>query len=291
MTRKTINVAFTSDDWRGVALSNFSLSPFELDGVPLASVEGFIQGIKFPPGHPARERAFASSAWEAKACGKGADKRHAYWGEARIDFGSDEHHRLVERALRARFAQNEGLRRVLRSTRDLEILHQTGEPEPEPEKTSMPAALFCRILTDIREAAAEPGDLAERIVEQTTDALIYADRAGRITRWNQAACRLFGFSREKALGASLDLIIPEHLRAAHWAGYDAALASGRTKLEGRPTLTRGVCGDGRKLYVEMTFALVKDETGAAIGSVAMARDVTERVERERAARKAQAQGS
>ncbi|WP_338075963.1 PAS domain S-box protein [Castellaniella defragrans] len=288
MTRKTINVAFTSDDWRGVALSNFSLSPFELDGVPLASVEGFIQGIKFPPGHPARERAFASAAWEAKECGKGADKRHAYWGEARIVFGSDEHHRLVERALRARFAQNEGLRRLLASTRGLEILHQTGEG-PEPERTSLPAALFCRILSDIREASAPPADLAERIVEQTTDTLIYADRAGRIARWNQAACRLFGFSRDEALGASLDIIIPEHLRAAHWAGYDAALASGRTKLAGRPTLTRGVHKDGRKLYVEMTFALVKDGSGAAIGSVAMARDVTERVERERAARKAQAQ--
>jgi signal transduction histidine kinase len=31
----------------------------------------------------------------------------------------------------------------------------------------------------------------------------------------------------------------------------------------------------------MTFALVKDEGGAVLGSVAMARDVTERVMRER----------
>ncbi|WP_366140705.1 PAS domain S-box protein [uncultured Castellaniella sp.] len=286
MTRKTINVAFTSDDWRGVALSNFTLSPFELDGVPLASVEGFIQGIKFPPGHPAREQAFVSSAWEAKACGEGADKRFAYWDEASVEFGSDAHHRLVERALRARFDQNEGLRRVLQSTRGLDILHQTGEG-PEPDRTSLPAALFCRILSDIREASASPQDLAERIVEQTTDALIYADRPGRIVRWNQAASRLFGFSRDEALGASLDLIIPEHLRAAHWAGYNAALASGRMKLDGRPTLTRGAKKDGGKCYVEMTFALVKNEQGDAIGSVAMARDVTARIEAERAARKAQ----
>jgi|GEM_PF-191329 len=286
MTPKTINVAFTSDDWRGVALSNFSLSPFELDGVPLASVEGFIQGIKFPPGHPSRAQAFVSSAWEAKACGKGADKQFAYWGEARIEFGSGAHHRLVERALRARFAQNEGLRRLLASTRGLDIRHQTGEG-PEPERTSLPAALFCRILSDIRASEADPRDLAERIVAQTTDALIYADRQGRIVRWNEAAGRLFGFSPEEALGASLDLIIPEHLRAAHWAGFDAALDSGRMKLAGRPTLTRGLKKDGGKCYVEMTFALVRDDAGAAIGSVAMARDVTERVEAERAARKSQ----
>lgn len=284
MTRKTINVSFTSDDWRGVALSNFSLSPFEFEGRLLASVEGFIQGIKFPPGHASREQAFASSAWDAKACGQGADKRFAYWGDAQFEFGADAHHGLVERALRARFAQNEGLRRVLASTQGLDILHLTGESEPE--RTSMPAALFCRILSDIRDAETQPDDLAERLVEQTTDALIYADRAGKIVRWNQAASRLFGFTSAEALGASLDLIIPEHLRAAHWAGFDAALASGRTKLEGRPTLTRGLKKDGGKCYVEMTFALVKDARGAAIGSVAMARDVTERVEAERARRAA-----
>lgn len=41
---------------------------------------------------------------------------------------------------------------------------------------------------------------------------------------------------------------------------------------------------GRKLYVEMTFAVVKAAEGDTLGSVAMARDVTERVEREPAAR-------
>ena len=128
--------------------------------------------------------------------------------------------------------------------------------------------------------------LAELIIEQASDALIYADRAGNIMRWNAAACRLFGYSAAEALGNSLDLIIPEHLRAAHWTGFNVAMDSGRTRLQGRPTLTRAVSKDGRKLYVEMTFALVKEQDGAGLGSVAMARDVTERVEKERAARSA-----
>ena len=132
-----------------------------------------------------------------------------------------------------------------------------------------------------------PDALAEWILDQAADALIYADRDGRIVRWNQAASRVFGFSSDEALGASLDLIIPERLRQAHWAGYHAALAAGSMKLAGKPTLTRGVHQSGRKLYVEMTFALVRDDSGAAIGSVAMARDVTEKVEQERAARVAQ----
>ncbi len=127
--------------------------------------------------------------------------------------------------------------------------------------------------------------LAEMIIDQVADAVIYANRAGVIVRWNRASAALFGFSAEDALGQSLDLIIPEHLRAAHWRGFEAAIANGAMKLEGRPTLTRALHKSGGKLYVEMTFAIVKaDAGGEVIGSVAMARDVTERVERERATR-------
>ena len=129
--------------------------------------------------------------------------------------------------------------------------------------------------------------LAERIVDQVADAVIYANRAGVITRWNRASAALFGFSAQDALGQNLDLIIPEHLRAAHWRGFEAAVATGAMKLEGRPTLTRALHKSGRKIYVEMTFAIVKGEAeGEVLGSVAMARDVTERVERERAATRA-----
>ena len=78
--------------------------------------------------------------------------------------------------------------------------------------------------------------LAEQVVDQAGDAIIYADRSGIIRRWNRAATALFGFSAEEALGQSLDLIIPDHLRAPHWRGFEAAMASGALKLAGRPTL-------------------------------------------------------
>ncbi|MGA7071860.1 PAS domain-containing protein [Bradyrhizobium sp.] len=126
---------------------------------------------------------------------------------------------------------------------------------------------------------------AERIIDQIADAVVVADRSGVIVRWNDASAVLFGFTAEEALGQSLDLIIPEHLRASHWRGFESAMTKGAMKLQGRPTLTRALHKGGRKLYVEMTFAIVKGEAeGEMLGSVAVARDVTERVERERAAR-------
>jgi PAS domain S-box-containing protein len=126
--------------------------------------------------------------------------------------------------------------------------------------------------------------LDARILDAVADALIGADRSGVIMRWNPAAEHLFGYSAGEALGQKLDLIIPEHLRMAHWNGFNAAITSGTMKLQGRPTLTRAQHKSGRRLYIEMTFALVRSAEGEVLGSVAMARDVTERVERERAAR-------
>ena len=88
----------------------------------------------------------------------------------------------------------------------------------------------------------------------------------------------FGFFTEEALGQSVDLIIPEHLRAAHWSAFSAAMTEGATKLQGQPTLTRALHKSGRRLYVEMTFAIVKGNSESEVlGAVVMARDVTERV--------------
>jgi len=82
---------------------------------------------------------------------------------------------------------------------------------------------------------------------------------------------------------SLDLIIPERFRAAHWRGFDAAVKTGVTNLRGRPTLTQAMHQTGRKLYVELTFALIAPQAGGpAYGAVAVARDVTDRVERQKA---------
>ena len=132
--------------------------------------------------------------------------------------------------------------------------------------------------------------LGELILEQTADAIIYSNRQGMIERWNAAAAAMFGYTTSDALGQSLDLIIPEHLRAAHWRGFETAMASGTTRLHGRPTLTRALHKSGSKLYVEMSFALVADAAGEVLGSVAMVRDVTERMERERMLPKGAVQG-
>ncbi|WP_407280955.1 PAS domain S-box protein [Aromatoleum evansii] len=124
-------------------------------------------------------------------------------------------------------------------------------------------------------------DIPRRLVEQAADAVIFADRDGNIRIWNAAAEALFGFSRAQVIGQSLDLIIPDRLRAAHWEGFHRAVATGQTRLGGRAVITRSVNAAGATIYVEMSFALVSDEHGEVLGSVAVARDATQRRDDER----------
>jgi PAS domain S-box-containing protein len=67
------------------------------------------------------------------------------------------------------------------------------------------------------------------VVDQGPDAVIFADRQGVIQIWNNAAVDLFGYLPKEAIGRSLDIIIPEHLRHAHWESFGKAVASGHTK--------------------------------------------------------------
>ena len=62
--------------------------------------------------------------------------------------------------------------------------------------------------------------------QKVADAIICANHSGTIIRWNHASTALFGYSAEEALGQSVELIIPDDLRAAHGTGFDAAMTKG-----------------------------------------------------------------
>ena len=127
-------------------------------------------------------------------------------------------------------------------------------------------------------------DLLGLLHDQAPDAVIFAGTDGVIQTWNRAATVLFGHSHDEAVGQSLDLIIPERFRDAHWKGFDRALAEGATKYSGQVLPTRSETKDGETIYVELTFAIVKDASGSVIGALAHARDITERFLRERSQR-------
>lgn len=137
-------------------------------------------------------------------------------------------------------------------------------------------------MTENRNASADM--IAGDIMACMQEAVVFADIGGIIRAWNEAAETIFGFSANEAIGQSVDLIIPEKLRRAHWDGFHRAVACGATLSGKGARMTRAVQKSGAPLYVEMSFAMVRNPAGELTGSVAVARDATARYLAERAPR-------
>jgi PAS domain S-box-containing protein len=125
----------------------------------------------------------------------------------------------------------------------------------------------------------------QHVVEALGDAVVICDRDGVIRVWNAAAERLFGFAPTEALGSSLDLIVPERLRARHWAGFDKALATGQTRYEHDVLHVPATHKDGRALSIAFTVGLLLGPERKVTGLVAVIRDDTKRFAEERDLRK------
>jgi PAS domain S-box-containing protein len=128
-------------------------------------------------------------------------------------------------------------------------------------------------------------ELAVALVERSPDAMIFAGLDGMIGAWNPAAEHIFGHTAAEAMGQSLDLIIPERFRSAHWTAYDKALESGKTKTDGTPTMTQATHKNGETIYIEVGFRLVYDADGKPMGAMASAREATQRFQRDREMRR------
>ena len=132
----------------------------------------------------------------------------------------------------------------------------------------------------------------ETLVRDAPDAIVYADAHGVIRFWNRGAERIFGFAEAEAIGQTLDLIIPESLRARHWQGYAATMETGSTRYGAGETLAvPAMRKDGRRISIEFTILPFRDTAGRMQGIAAVLRDVTARFEEMRALRRRLAEQS
>ncbi|MZD08837.1 PAS domain-containing protein [Streptomyces sp. SID5785] len=101
-------------------------------------------------------------------------------------------------------------------------------------------------------------------------AVVVADTGGVITHWNAGSERLFGHAAAGALGRRVDLIVPERLREAHWAGFDRAMREPRVRdlAADLPVL----CADGEERTFAGRLMVLCDGLGVAIGALALYTD-------------------
>ena len=113
------------------------------------------------------------------------------------------------------------------------------------------------------------------MLEAALDAIITIDAAGRVQEWNASAERLFGYSRQDAMGRAMEeLIIPEAQRERHVAALRRHLATGESAILGRRVELTALRADGTEFPVEL--AVSRTEVDGVLQFDGFIQDLTER---------------
>jgi len=134
------------------------------------------------------------------------------------------------------------------------------------------------LLMDITERHANEVHAARlaAIVATSDDAIVSKTLEGRVTSWNAAAQRLFGYTPEEIIGQSITRIIPPELHDEE-KGILAQLRRGE-HIDHYETVR--VAKDGRRIDVSLCVSPLRDKSGHVIGASKIARDITERKQAE-----------
>ncbi len=123
------------------------------------------------------------------------------------------------------------------------------------------------------------------LVAAVGDAIVVCSADGSIVLWNAGAQRMFGHTEAEALGQSLDLIIPDRLRARHWEGYHKTMATGITRYGTDVLRVPAVHKSGRAMSIAFSVGMLHSPDGKVSAIASIIRDETSRFAEDRALRK------
>jgi PAS domain S-box-containing protein len=142
--------------------------------------------------------------------------------------------------------------------------------------------VFARARYERVRALRESENRFRTLAETASDAIITIDDASRIVLVNQAAERVFGYSREELVGAELTMLMPASLRDRHLAGFARYRATGQRTIAWEAIAVQGLRKDGGEIPLEISFGEFTRENRRFFTGIA--RDVTERKRAEEALR-------
>jgi diguanylate cyclase (GGDEF)-like protein/PAS domain S-box-containing protein len=118
------------------------------------------------------------------------------------------------------------------------------------------------------------------ITEIALDAVITIDQGSAILSVNQAAERIFGYTREELVGHSLTMLMPAGMRERHRLGVDRYQSSGKRRIRWDAIELPGLRKDGTEILLEISLA---EFTQAGKPTyTGYLRDITERKQEESA---------
>jgi PAS domain S-box-containing protein len=101
-----------------------------------------------------------------------------------------------------------------------------------------------------------------------SSATLAVDTAGQILTWSEDAHKLLGYSELEAVGQSIEMIIPLHLRARHKLGFHRFVETGISRLPETVT-TPALHKSGVIVRLQISVKAVQDTRGEIIAVKAM----------------------
>ncbi len=120
-------------------------------------------------------------------------------------------------------------------------------------------------------ALEETRDFLARVIEGCGEAIVTLDAGERVTSWNPAAERIFGWRAEEMVGQSYDRLLPDDPMAEQRQEVTRRLRAGQTV---RDHATSRVHKDGHPITIRATWAPLHDAAGGFAGSTAIVLDTT-----------------
>lgn len=127
-----------------------------------------------------------------------------------------------------------------------------------------------RDMTDLKDSEKQ-NVLSAAIVAASNDAILSYSLDGKITSWNPAAIRIFGYSAEEMISQQFSVLVPPD-RASEATDLPERLARGE-KIANYETVR--LRKDGSTVPISLSVSLLYDSSGAVIGGSSVARDLTE----------------
>ncbi|MGR3759160.1 ATP-binding protein [Roseobacteraceae bacterium NS-SX3] len=154
---------------------------------------------------------------------------------------------------------------------------------------ALTALLLARLYRRGQQLAAESREAAARMevmVASSLDAVLMVGADGRIQAFNGAAETIFGYSAGEAIGQNVaDLIVPDHLRAAHERGMQRLLDTGEARLAGKGRAQMGARRKSGALF-PAELAIAQCQSDGEQVFVGFLRDISDRVAAEEQLRRA-----
>jgi PAS domain S-box-containing protein len=156
------------------------------------------------------------------------------------------------------------------------------DPEGAPE-VQLAAEAFNNMANNTENLIASLGEsesknkLLATIVEQSSEAIWTKNLAGSITSWNSGAAAMFGYTPGEALGRALN--VSESTPDEEQARMQRLVAGEKFSYDAR-AMTRS----GTPIDIQVAVAPLLDDANQCIGSIAVARDVTQHKRSEEALR-------